>query len=122
MTRPYQAIVSHGPLNADGTRRPLDQLREYCAHLVVLGWVDALRSDFAVLAAEEQQPTQRRVAAVPGCGPPQDSLVLGSGEGYVGQSQVLPPLLGEVLLLVTEKLQAAATHVNPPLTIGIVED
>ena len=53
--------------------------------------------DVAVGVAGEQQPSERRVAAVPRAGPPDDGLVLGPGERDVGQPQVLAPLLDQAL-------------------------
>ena len=64
--------------SSDGGRGPLD-------------------GDVAVGVAREQQAAQRRVAAVPRAGPPHDRLVLGAGQRDVGEPQVLPALLVDVL-------------------------
>ena len=48
--------------------------------------------------AREQQPAERRVAAVARARPPHDRLVLRPGQRDVGEPQVLAALLGEVLL------------------------
>ena len=68
--------------------------RRPCASV---GVAVARRRHVAVVAAREQQPAERRVAAVPRARPPDDGLVLRPGQRDVGQAQVLAALLLLVL-------------------------
>ena len=82
------------------------------------------RRDVAVVVAGEQQPAERRVAAVPRARPPDDRLVLGARQRDVGEPQVLAALLDDVLLLVAFEVRALEPDVDRARVagVGVVEE
>ena len=71
-----------------------------------------VRAHHALLVAVEQQTGQRRVLAVTGAHPPQNRLMLGTGERDVEQPQVLAPFLDQLVLLVDGEAVALACDVD----------
>ena len=78
----------------------------------------------AVVAAREQQPRQRRVAAVRRAGPPHDRLMLRARERDVREPQVLSALLDQVLLHVRGEVRAVEADVDRPRVVArrVVEE
>ena len=74
-----------------------------------------------VLVAREQQPRQRRVAAVARPRPPHDRLVLRARERDVREPQVLAALLVDVLRRVALPLRALEPDVDRPPPGRVVE-
>ena len=68
--------------------------------------------DVAVGVAGEEQPAERRVAAVPRARPPHDGLVLRAGQRDVGEAQVLAALLGVVLAPVVRRSRGRRADVD----------
>ena len=67
----------------------------------------------------EEEPPERRVARVPGPRPPDHGLVLGPGQGDVGQPEVLAPLLDETLVLVAGEVRPRQADVDAQGVPGV---
>ncbi len=104
-------------LDRDRTGRGLAELGQTRSERLIARRRGALGGDVAVLVAREQQPPERRVAAVKARRPPQHDLVARSGQRDVGQPQVLAALLGDAQLAVCGELAAVQRNVDgPPVT------
>ena len=109
VARPGDRRAEHRGLDADAR-----QLAEARRGDLVGRHGGAGRRDVPLAVAREQQPGQRRVAAVEGARPPHDRLVLRARERDVGEPQVLAALLVDVLRHVPVPLRALEADVDRP--------
>ena len=105
--RQHCIVAAVDPLDADASRRSRRELIESGLGVGVLWWPGPLRLHVPGVVTGEQQPAEARVAAVPRRRPPHDSLVLGAGEGDVGEAEVLAALLDKLLRARRRTLVAA---------------
>ena len=100
---PSRRSLERRPLDADASRRDRRKLAEALRGGRVGRRRPAVGRDVAILVPGEHQPTERRIAAVVGPGPPDHGLVFGAGQRDVREPEILPTLL-----------EAMPTHVGAP--------
>ena len=121
VARPGHRRAEHRRRDADAARRRVRELPEPLRRDRVGRHGRARRRHVPLAVAREQQPRQRRVAAVERARPPDDRLVLRARQRDVGEPQVLAALLLEVLLHVARPLRALEPDVDRPRPRGVVE-
>ena len=116
---PRHGQAGVGALDGDAARRLVAQRLEARPGRLVARGVARRRRHGAVRLAREQQPAERRVAAVPRRHPPHDGLVLRPRQRHVREPQVLAALLHQLLALVPVEVRALEPDVDRPAVAGV---